>query len=83
MVNRAKAADVGALGEKKLSEEREARDAITAQRESTQQSVPTKVVRFELSSPTGQRFAVDAAPGSEDQLSGWLKSLESGRNTVQ
>lgn len=83
MVNRAKAADVGALDEKKLSDERAAREAIISQEKSTQQTVPTKVVRFELSSPSGQRFSVDAAAGSEDQLEGWLKSLEKGKGTAQ
>ena len=35
MVNRAKAADVGALGKKKLSDERAAREAIISQEKST------------------------------------------------
>ena len=44
---------------------------------------PSRVVRFELSSPTGQKFNVDAVGGSDQQLEAWLKSLESGRASVQ
>lgn len=44
---------------------------------------PTRVVRFELSSPSGQRATVDALPGSEAALESWLKSLETGRRVAQ
>jgi hypothetical protein len=44
---------------------------------------PTRVVRFELSSPSGQKSTVDAMPGSEAALESWLKSLETGRRVAQ
>lgn len=42
-----------------------------------------RVVRFELSSPSGQKFSVNATGDSEAQLEAWLKSLEKGRTTAQ
>ena len=46
-------------------------------------SAPSKVVRFELSSPNGQKFSVDAVGGSENQLEAWLKSLAQGKMAAQ
>lgn len=46
-------------------------------------SAPSKIVRFELSSPSGQKFSVDAVGDSEHQLEAWLKSLAQGKMAAQ
>jgi hypothetical protein len=69
--------------EKKRAEEQDARQAMRQQKGSGDSQQPSRTVRFELASPNGKTFSVDAVGGSEDQLSGWLKSLERGRNTAQ
>jgi len=40
-------------------------------------------VRFELSSPDGKKFAVDAVGGSENQLEQWLNSIAQSKMAAQ
>lgn len=67
--------------------EREARaqrrQQLQEEADRTGLQAPSRVVRFELSSPSGQKFNVDAVGGSDQQLEAWLKSLESGRASAQ
>ncbi len=65
---------------RKLAEEMSVRMS-NAKTDTFQQS--QRVVRFELSSPSGQKFSVNATGDSEAQLEAWLKSLEKGRTTAQ
>jgi tape measure domain-containing protein len=68
--------------EKELRERESRKNQPRSEPQQTQVQ-PTRVVRFELSSPSGQRATVDAMPGSEAALESWLKSLETGRRVAQ
>lgn len=83
VMKQVKAFDESITMEAKKKQEIETRDAARQQRDSSTTVQPTKTVRFELASPSGKTFSVDAVGGSEDQLSGWLASLASGKGTAQ
>lgn len=69
---------------KQADAERES--AISALKEKAKASevqAPSKIVRFELSSPDGKKFAVDAVGGSENQLEQWLNSIAKSKMAAQ
>ena len=64
----------------------ERESAIAALKEKAKASdiqAPSKIVRFELSSPDGKKFAVDAVGGSENQLEQWLNSIAKSKMAAQ
>ena len=72
--------------EARKQKDAERESAIAALKEKAKASevqAPSKIVRFELSSPDGKKFAVDAVGGSENQLEQWLNSIAKSKMAAQ
>ncbi len=68
---------------KQKESERDSAIAALKEKAKASEVTPSKVVRFELSSPDGKKFAVDAVGGSENQLEQWLNSIAKSKMAAQ